>query len=1509
MALVPGVVDIPFTPLNQVPSDTMGPLGRLQHLVDAQITKYEPHYQGTTGVVPAKVKVEPRDPFVSLSSVARSVVNGDISAPPVSPPQLLSPLQAQLVAIAKSQARVWGGDHFSSYPDARIVTRKLTQDVLHTSQHTIQAPDSAWMDGVTCAVWTETVNVSAGPVTSAYVGFQADSGAWLVTPSVIGSSGGLQRATLAKVVTDGSVFWVVFNDDQTTPGLIIQAYDRNGMFLADTALTPIPDGSNYPGGSKYPGYWDIIAAPSPGGFTMQIAVPVATGNGVDSGVTFTSYGWNGTAIIHATSADSTLHCSGPLSWITNDQGNGLAYLATARSFNDDQCDIWAYEVTNRAKTHEYGTGIAIRSSFSIDSVAGNTFTDGSGVGVVLSIGQLARDVSITVNGGTAHDPALRSISSTQITRGGTVTTLRTTQSVCQVSRAFQIDGEYYVYAYYQSGSGLQITPKTLPVTPTTGDFMIGAPVQPLAVVAGDEVFGSPINQIVPAPGGGAFAILKTGSVGSTSMPASSSAAIYTSSGLAGIPDGTQLMRWTLPGLVVPTGGLASSRLVIAGTSTGQNGTFDIIADATDSFRLSGGQLLTPMQDINGNTISPASSVLGGTYAVTAMVGYFVNDLSAQITTAATAALFAGGTITISASGGSGNNGTFAIARIRSPLAGYPSPAGSNPSFRDTAGAGFSIVWAVATTQTTNTSGFTAVISPSAPNAWSFTNGQFDFTYDGADIVVTANPVLPANVGTFPITSVTSPTEVVTGGATALLPQIFGYPFPTVQIQLTTQVPYTFKFASVTPDYTYQGAIVSVQGADPVNNGNYQIIQINPDGSFIATPTSGLNNQVNEAFGPSQTVTIFFNSNIQPEFQPTWFLVPLTGSQPVVGRFEYGLAYADWRIEGDSTLPANLYPMALTTPAITSNGLQVTLPYRAQNVTSSVVQITAAGDVDIGEQSFSSTVGLKRFWLEVASGQAYQNSGELLIPGPMASVFTSSGFHEDNFNIAMEAPFLVSQSVAGGGQLCLTQNATYIYVAQLEGTDENGNRIYSPPSPPLQVTMAGTNNVATLGGRLPYPIDSSGNPVANTYGLTTRLGTLCLYRTAFINGVPTTQRYKITLDLNPNGLAPVSTTNPSGFSFPDTFTWNYIDQNPDSSLSANEILLTDKGYLPRFPAPAFSNGVGSWKNREWLIGYDSAIWMSGEKTEGDAIWFNPAFRFILPTDDEPLALAPVEDYLIVFCARSVWYIPATTFPDATGSNGTLPTPVQLPFPNGSLNGFACPIRDGAAYDSTAGGLWMVTRNLENVWLGEPVKDTLTGVITGLTLDARQRLVVQQAGSRIACVYDRVPQAWYEWNLPTQGLLLATFNGEAVYQDSTNINICTPTAATDLVNGVTSGIAMDVTLAPLNIGNVRGLKRVWEFQGVGEYKGPHRINVTLDYPEDDQPETTYKPFTPVAGKPYIIPFNPMQETASQFLIRFFVDFVGVNSPGESCTLEMVSAQVGMEPVGIAKRPSFVTLTANR
>jgi hypothetical protein len=281
---------------------------------------------------------------------------------------------------------------------------------------------------------------------------------------------------------------------------------------------------------------------------------------------------------------------------------------------------------------------------------------------------------------------------------------------------------------------------------------------------------------------------------------------------------------------------------------------------------------------------------------------------------------------------------------------------------------------------------------------------------------------------------------------------------------------------------------------------------------------------------------------------------------------------------------------------------------------------------------------------------------------------------------------------------------------------------------------------------------------------------------------------------------------------------------------------------------------------------------------------------------------MEQYLVIGGSSAMWYIPAQQFPNATGTGGSLPTPSPLPFPNG-CTGHTATINSGVVYSSSAGGVWLVTRDLKNLWLSEPIKDKLTGTVTGITVDKLQRVAVCDGTSRLY-VYDPVPNAWYVWRLPSAVTRLTTHLGQFVYADAANVNTQVDQDYTDDVGGVTSGIAPDLTLAGVSFGKSRSVKRVWEMQLVGEYKGPHKLNAVLSYPDDYvTAPTSFGPF-PILSDPgqYLWAINPAIEEAGQYVLRVFASYENfVDPPGNSFALELISCQVGVDTKqGLFKRP---------
>ena len=544
-------VDIPIYGLNQVPPGRAGPAGRLLSAKNAQVRRFVAAQQ-TIGVnTPAQIQLDPRDGMTSFPTSARSIVDGSSASLSWNTPQLLDSLGDQLIDIVGGSPRVKSTTGWTAYPNNTIVTRTLSQDVYHTSQGIMQAPDYATCLGTTCAVWTQVVSTSSGPSCSTMISFKDESG-WLVQPTTLlgFQAGGIMLQ--AKVVSDGARFFVFFNDVPTNAQVFVFCYDTNGVQLAHTVIGGTATNTQ-------PGTWDVTAAVTTGGNAGTVIFAKTLSTTSDVGVNFNSVGFtSGSITLHSVN-DATVHCKGRVSWIRNDLGNGLAYLGTGVTGTFTQ--VWGYEITQLAHTHEYNTGFAPGT---LDTIAGFAFTDGSGVGVTLSVGVLPKVAATT---GPLFDPQTRFLQSIKVTRAGVATTVRDTQGVCQVSRAFPIDGNYYTVGYYQSGSGTTVTPRTQTVSLASGtNNMLGAELQPVTVAIGDNVQGSPI-----ATSGAGNGVTVTTGHGNTAIAAGDSVAVYTvvSGDLlndihgGGLPVGTNVLKWTFSGTA---GGFGSSTLSIVGCS-------------------------------------------------------------------------------------------------------------------------------------------------------------------------------------------------------------------------------------------------------------------------------------------------------------------------------------------------------------------------------------------------------------------------------------------------------------------------------------------------------------------------------------------------------------------------------------------------------------------------------------------------------------------------------------------------------------------------------------------------------------------------------------------------------------------------------------------------------------------------------------------------------------------------------------------------------------------------------
>lgn len=646
-----------------------------------------------------------------------------------------------------------------------------------------------------------------------------------------------------------------------------------------------------------------------------------------------------------------------------------------------------------------------------------------------------------------------------------------------------------------------------------------------------------------------------------------------------------------------------------------------------------------------------------------------------------------------------------------------------------------------------------------------------------------------------------------------------------------------------------------------------------------------------ALSGAHYVVAYYRSNPLNGFtqiaQSTYFLISLASYQ-VCGRWEYGTAYADATDTATTT-----YYLSLSSPILSADlGIHVALAYRAQ---SSVVKFISGGNTQGGLFFGSDVVGIKDYSFGPDFGQALEVGGELLIPGPECSSYTGTKFSENGMSLVPE----ISNAVPGAGGL-LNPLYKYQYVAVAEWTNDNGDRVRGPAGPPVNIALAGGQNRVTLTG---YNIHTTRktNVLISVYRTVILGGS----GAPLVGGLQSSIHYKITASLKASAF-----TGPVVYNDDTSNTWTLVDDMSDVIAAQNESLYTDRGSLDRFPAPPFSTGTQAF-GRAFVVGPDNAVWFSGEKTETEATWFNPSFRIPLPTHEKVKAIRQLDNFLLVLCEKSdVFSIPAGPFPDAAG-NGSIPSPTLLPFSNG-CTGFAEVTDQGVMYSSAQGGIWMITRDLRNVFVGAPVQnDTANAAVIASASDDKQRAMFALTTGAML-VYDQVTNVWSKWQVDAAAVPsvtgLTSHKGRFVYSGFSAGN--TPAVLRQFLGlyfdqtaaGGSVAIITQVLTAFIRLGGIRNYKRVWQTQMQGTWLGDHDLAASV-YNDDDavNPTATYAWTPPVpASPPAAIVFDLPPKVELCTTVAYLIQDSFPRGPTQGFAMEVLSFFVGLEK-GLGRLPA--------
>ncbi len=318
---------------------------------------------------------------------------------------------------------------------------------------------------------------------------------------------------------------------------------------------------------------------------------------------------------------------------------------------------------------------------------------------------------------------------------------------------------------------------------------------------------------------------------------------------------------------------------------------------------------------------------------------------------------------------------------------------------------------------------------------------------------------------------------------------------------------------------------------------------------------------------------------------------------------------------------------------------------------------------------------------------------------------------------------------------------------------------------------------------------------------------------------------------------------------DTVT--FVVSNDDVTISGGQPMYTQPleinaaQPLEYYPAPAFSRGC-AFDGRTFVIGYDNAIWFSEQRVDGFGAPFNPFLRIIMPTTARVISLVPMDARLLILCSDgTAWTVPSGGLPNDTITTGSIPQPEQLPFTVGSY-GAALMLPIGAIFAAEAGG-WLMDRGLSQQFIGSAVLDELSNNvrIIDICVDYMQRVYLtvgvngQGGTAQTVLVYDLVSACWYTWTAPAFPVVACSWKGRYVFADSTTPGRVWLLDKDDDSTFTDDGapISTAVALSSMSFGGPNGYINLWGGQFFGQYKGPHLVNVSFTYDNDDTPAQTF------------------------------------------------------------------------
>jgi len=299
---------------------------------------------------------------------------------------------------------------------------------------------------------------------------------------------------------------------------------------------------------------------------------------------------------------------------------------------------------------------------------------------------------------------------------------------------------------------------------------------------------------------------------------------------------------------------------------------------------------------------------------------------------------------------------------------------------------------------------------------------------------------------------------------------------------------------------------------------------------------------------------------------------------------------------------------------------------------------------------------------------------------------------------------------------------------------------------------------------------------------------------------------------------------------------FTDTLADTTILGNSLLYTTGGVVEDIGAPA-SNLLTVFDSRLWLVDAEdpNLLWFSKQVIEGTPVEMSDLFTFYIdpsigaqgPTGPI-LALAPMDDKLILFKANAIYYINGTG-PDNTGANSQYSQPIFITSTVGcSVPRSISMMPNGLMFQSNK-GIWLLGRDLSTKYIGDAVETYNSDPVTSAITVPATNQVRFGLSSGTTLMYDYYVNQWGTFEgIPSIAATLYE-NAHTIVNEYGVVSQETPGTYLDGSNPV----LMSFTTSWLRLAGLRGYMRAFWFTFLGTFLSPHKLQAQVAYDYNASP----------------------------------------------------------------------------